>query len=101
MSEQTAAEKLAEIIAEHSRADWSDNTYACAGCRKRAEDVRVPEGETTEQIRVRWEAHQKVLHPGWSFADYNAHVAEQILASDWFADQAADSFREGIWAVES
>ena len=95
------AEGLAKVIADHRRADWSDRTYACAGCRQRAEAVPVPAGETEEQVRERWEKHQKVIKPDWSFADYNAHLAEQILASDWFSDQLADSFREGIWAAES
>lgn len=80
-------ERFTALAAQHKRADWSDRTYACAGCRLRAEDAPVPPGETPEQMRERWEKHQEILYPNWSFHDYNVHVAEHFIAAGWVSPE--------------
>ena len=67
---------IAAILMDHARVDWSDRTYACGGCRHRYEQ-RVESGELRLTPDVRAEL-SRLRTPGWTLAEYNAHVAAEI-----------------------
>lgn len=71
-------ERIAAVLAEHRRADWSDGTFACHGCKDRSPDAFRHEGDTPEEAKARYERYNKLIYPGWTFEEYNMHVAAHV-----------------------
>lgn len=72
-------EVLSSVLADHVRTDWSDGTYACGGCKAKNPNAWKLEGETEEEAKERRDRYDKILYPGWSLSDYNAHVARNMV----------------------
>lgn len=88
---------LEGVLEAHVRGDWSDGTYSCGGCADRFEESiqeRWEKGTDEERWALRAELH-KHMKPGWSMADYNAHVAAEVRA--WLGEVlAGEGLREDV-----
>ena len=82
-----SVEALAEGLAGHAQGQWSDRTYSCHGCARRFEDAAQARFDALDREPTRDElmefrnGYAKFSHPGWSLAEYSAHVAQALVDS--------------------
>jgi hypothetical protein len=103
MSAGSLRERVAEVMADHWRGDWSDGTFSCHGCLRRFEDSTQAEWEsltTLEQKREYRERLNAHLKPDWTRDDWNQHLADAVLAEvrEWLGSSEAQ--RAAIEAVQ-
>ena len=98
---------VAEVLGEHARGDWSDHTYSCQGCAQRTEDAQqhafdtLGRQPTREELVAARNEYSLFSHPGWSLADYHAHVAAALepMLAKWRAEDEARALREAAAEV--
>ena len=66
------------VLAEHARGDWSDRTFKCIGCAARFEEKSRGNPLSDEEKHAWRRAYNRISHPGWTLAEYEAHVAAAI-----------------------
>lgn len=83
---ESPTEGTAGLLAAHPRGDWSDHTYNCSGCAQRFEQEAQARFDALGRKPTREELVEfrnelgRVSYPGWTLAEYHAHLAAVLDA---------------------